>query len=145
VTSEEEPTTELPCLDSSNQCVEQLTDRAIAPHNSSLPCLDSSNECVNELTEKAISRSECCRTASSNKLKKLDEKIALIDQRLELMEDRIAYSQKKTWTNYVTLDPVKLLQNLFGGGDVQRDRLSEQLVEVEIERDEVVRELEQLF
>jgi hypothetical protein len=40
------------------------------------------------------------------------------------MEDRIAYSQKKTWTNYVTLDPVKLLQNLFGGGDVQRDRLA---------------------
>jgi hypothetical protein len=40
------------------------------------------------------------------------------------MEDRIAYSQKKTWTNYVTLDPVKLLQNLFGGGDVQRDRIA---------------------
>jgi hypothetical protein len=81
-----------------------------------LPCLTSSNECVNELTEKAI--------ASSNKLKKLDEKIALIDERLELMGDRIAYSQKKTWTNYVTLDPVKLLQNLFGGGDVQRDRIA---------------------
>ncbi|MBE9167557.1 hypothetical protein IQ238_08515 [Pleurocapsales cyanobacterium LEGE 06147] len=68
------------------------------------------------MTNKAI--------AHSNKLKKLDEKIALIDQRLELMEDRIAYSQKKTWTNYVTLDPVKLLQNLFGGGDVQRDRIA---------------------
>jgi hypothetical protein len=40
------------------------------------------------------------------------------------MGDRIAYSQKKTWTNYVTLDPIKLLQNLFGGGDVQRDRLA---------------------
>jgi hypothetical protein len=81
-----------------------------------LPCLTSSNQCVNELTEKAI--------ASSNKLKKLDEKIALIDERLELMEDRIAYSQKKTWTNYVTLDPVKLLQNLFGGGDVQREQIA---------------------
>ncbi len=81
-----------------------------------LPCLDSSNECVKELSEKAI--------ASSSKLQKLNEKIALIDQRLELMEDRIAYSQKKTWTNYVTLDPVKLLQNLFGGGDVQRDRIA---------------------
>lgn len=40
------------------------------------------------------------------------------------MEDRIAYSQKKTWTNYVTLDPVKLLQNLFGGGDVQREQIA---------------------
>jgi hypothetical protein len=87
-----------------------------APSALSLPCLDSSNECVNELTQRAI--------ASSNKLKKLDEKIALIDERLELMGDRIVYSQKKTWTNYVTLDPVKLLQNLFGGGDVQRDRLA---------------------
>jgi hypothetical protein len=139
----------LPCIDSSNECVNELTNRAIAPHNSSLPCLDSSNECVNELTEKAVSLRECCRTAphnsslpcldssnecvneltekaiaSSSKLQKLDEKIALIDERLELMDDRIAYSQKKTWTNYVTLDPVKLLQNLFGGGDVQRDRLA---------------------
>jgi hypothetical protein len=66
-------------MDSSNECVKELTTRAIAPHNSSLPCLDSSNECVNELTEKAI--------ASSNKLKKLNEKIALIDERLELMGD----------------------------------------------------------
>jgi hypothetical protein len=46
--------------------------------------------------------------AHSNKLEKLDEKIALIDQWLKLMDDHIAYSQKKTWTNYVTLDPVKL-------------------------------------
>jgi hypothetical protein len=69
----------LPCLNSSNECVTQLTEKAISPHNSSLPCLDSSSECVNQLTEKAI--------ASSNKLKKLNEKIALINERLELMGD----------------------------------------------------------
>ena len=31
---------------------------------------------------------------------------------------------QRNWTNYVTIDPVKLLQNLFGGGDVQKDRIA---------------------
>ena len=79
-------------------------------------CLNSGDECVQELTEKAI--------ANSFKLKTLAERITLIDERLELAEDRIDYVSKKGWTNYVTLDPVKVLQNIFGGGDVQRDRIA---------------------
>jgi hypothetical protein len=82
----------------------------------SLPCIDSGNECVEKLTESAI--------ANSNQLLTLDEKISLIDERLKLMSERIDYSQKKNWTNYVTIDPVKLLQNLFGGGDVQKDKIA---------------------
>ncbi len=96
---------------------EQTT--AIAPK---FPCLDSSNECVEKLTQSAI--------ANSSKLKHLDEKIALIDDRLKVMADLIDYSQKKSWTNYVTIDPVKLLQNIFGGGDVQKDRIA--IAELEI-------------
>ncbi len=45
-----------------------------------------------ELTAKAI--------ANSAKLKTLAERITLIDQRLELAEDRIEYTRKKKWTNY---------------------------------------------
>jgi hypothetical protein len=81
-----------------------------------LLCIDSSNECVDKLTSKAI--------AKSNKLKHLDEKITLIDERLKLMDKRIDYAHNRSWTNYVTIDPVKLLQNLFGGGDVQRDKIA---------------------
>jgi outer membrane protein TolC len=62
--------------------------------------------------------------AKSSKLQKLDEKIILLDERLKVMDSRIDYTQKKQWTNYVTIDPVKLLQNLFGGGDVQKNKIA---------------------
>ncbi|MGK7897880.1 MAG: hypothetical protein AB4372_30745 [Xenococcus sp. (in: cyanobacteria)] len=69
-----------------------------------------------ELTEKAI--------ASSFKLETLTARIALIDERLELAEDRIDYVSKKSWTNYISTNPVEIIQNIFGGGNVQRDRIA---------------------
>jgi hypothetical protein len=88
----------------------------IPSSSNSLPCIDSGKDCVDKLTESAI--------AKSNKLKQIEEKIALIDDRLKVVGSRIDYSHKKSWTNYVTIDPVKLLQNLFGGGDVQKDKIA---------------------
>ena len=79
-------------------------------------CLNSSDECVQELTERAI--------ASSFKLETLAERITLIDERLELAEDRIDYVSKKSWTNYISTNPVNIIQNIFGGGNVQRDRIA---------------------
>ncbi|NES68899.1 MAG: TolC family protein, partial [Okeania sp. SIO2D1] len=38
--------------------------------------------------------------------------------------ERIDYSQDRQWTSYITPDPIKLIQNIFGGGDVQRDRIA---------------------
>jgi hypothetical protein len=95
---------------------QQLTVNSEEELKTELPCIDSGNECVEKLTESAI--------AKSNKLQKLDEKIALIDDRLKVMADRIDYSHKKGWTNYVTIDPVKVLQNIFGGGDVQKNKIA---------------------
>ena len=40
------------------------------------------------------------------------------------MGDRIGYAKDRRWTNYITVDPVKLVQNIFGGGDIQRDRIA---------------------
>jgi hypothetical protein len=68
------------------------------------------------LTEAAVS--------NSPQLKLLGEKITIIEQQLELLGKRIEYSRKRSWTSYITIDPVKLLQNIFGGGDVQRDKLA---------------------
>ena len=48
----------------------------------------------------------------------------MIDQRLAVTEERIDYTSKKKWTNYISTDPVNIIQNLFGGGGVQRDNLA---------------------
>ncbi len=79
-------------------------------------CLNSSNECVAELTERAI--------ASSFKLETLTARIALIEERLELAEDRIKYTRNKKWVNYISANPVDIIQNIFGGGAVQRDNIA---------------------
>ena len=71
---------------------------------------------MTELTERAI--------ANSFKLETLTARIALIDERLELAEDRIEYTRNKKWTNYISANPVNILQNIFGGGAVQRDNIA---------------------
>lgn len=79
-------------------------------------CLNSSNECLKKLTNIAI--------ANSNKLQQSESRIALIEQRLAVTEDRIDYTSKKKWTNYISTNPVNIIQNLFGGGGVQRDNIA---------------------
>ena len=81
-----------------------------------LPCLNSSSECIELLAEKAI--------ANSSELVTLDEQIALIDKRLALAGKRIEHTSKKRWTNYISLDPLRIAANVLGGGDVQRDNIA---------------------
>jgi hypothetical protein len=89
------------------------------PHTSShlpaSPCSDSTPECIDRLVRSAI--------ALSPKLKLLDDRIALVEVRLEIAEQRIDYAEDRSWTSYLTTDPVKLIQNIFGGGDVQNDKI----------------------
>lgn len=61
---------------------------------------------------------------NSPELAILEEKVNLINQRLELAGERIDYSQDRQWTSYITADPIRLIQNIFGGGDIQRDRIA---------------------
>jgi hypothetical protein len=77
--------------------------------------VDSSAECVDRLIQSSIERSP--------KLKLLDDRIALVNQRLEIAAQRIDYAEDKSWTSYLTIDPVKLVQNIFGGGDIQHDKI----------------------
>ena len=84
--------------------------------NKEIPCLNSSKRCVEQLTNKAI--------ANSFKFQHSANRIALIEQRLEVTEERIDYTSKKKWTNYISTNPVDIIQNLFGGGGVQRDNLA---------------------
>ena len=92
------------------------TQKENSAENKEIPCLNSSNECVEQLTKQAI--------ANSNKLQQTAERITAIEQRLAVTEDRIEYTSKKKWTNYISANPVDIIQNLFGGGGVQRDNLA---------------------
>ena len=111
------------------------TEEQLHEINSELPCLDSSSECVEQLTEAAIAGGALSAIAHSPKLKKLDERIALIDERLELMGDRKDYAESRLWTNYLPtsgvgssvldiINPFAWIKNLDGGGEMQRDRLA---------------------
>jgi outer membrane protein TolC len=83
---------------------------------------------VQQLTNRAIAR--------SSKFKKLSERITTIDQRLEATGERIDYTKKKQWTNYISTNPVDIIQNIFGGGGVQRDRIA--IADLEIKTTDLV-------
>ena len=71
---------------------------------------------MQQLTKRAI--------ALSPKLKQSESRIALIEQRLAVTEERIDYTSKKKWTNYISTNPVDIIQNIFGGGDVKQDEIA---------------------
>ena len=66
-------------------------------------------QCLTELTDLAVNQSS---------------EIEAINQQLEFTDQRQDYARARQWTNYITLDPIRLVQNVLGGGDVQRDRLA---------------------
>lgn len=68
--------------------------------------------------------------AASLKLKTIDSRIAVVEQRLAVADEKIDYTSKKKWTNYISANPVDILQNLFGGGAVQQDNLAIASLEV---------------
>ena len=61
---------------------------------------------------------------------------------MELASDRIGYAGARQWTEYLTLDPLRLVQNIFGGGDVQRNRLA--IAELEVRAADLVRRREEV-
>ena len=87
-----------------------------------LSCLNSSIECLAELTEKAIAH---------------NLEIQSIDERLVLGDERIDHARRRRWTNYITMDPIRLIQNILGGGDVQRDRID--IADLELRQADLVR------
>ena len=86
-------------------------------------------ECLEILTQQAIGQSS---------------EIEAINQQLILTAERQEYAEARQWTNYLTLDPIRLVQNVLGGGDVQRDRLAIASLELDtanlIRRQEAVAE-----
>jgi hypothetical protein len=136
----------LPCVDSSPDCVasltalvagaedeaalvQQLTERlqAYEALQSELPCLDSGPACLTTLATLAIAQSR---------------EIAAIDQQLVLTGDRITTAQAQAWTAYLQLEPLRLVQNLLGGGDVAANRLA--IAGLELQAADLVRRREEV-
>lgn len=84
-------------------------------------------ECLEILTQQAIAQSS---------------EIEAINQQLELTAKRQDYAEARQWTNYLTMDPVRLIQNVLGGGDVQRDRLA--IATLELEAANLIRRREEV-
>ncbi|MFG6107182.1 hypothetical protein U2F10_33410 [Leptothoe sp. EHU-05/26/07-4] len=84
-------------------------------------------DCLERLTQQAIAQSS---------------EIEAINQQLELTAERQDYAEARQWTNYLTMDPVRLIQNVLGGGDVQRDRLA--IATLELEAANLIRRREEV-
>lgn len=63
--------------------------------------------------------------------------IQAIEERLELADDRVDYQRAQQWTNFLTLDPMQLIQNLLGGGAVQRNEIA--IAELEMRAADLIR------
>ena len=67
--------------------------------------------------------------------------IIAIEEQLALTAQRQDYAQSRRWVNYLTLDPLRLVQNVLGGGDVQRDRIA--IASLELETANLIRQREE--
>ncbi|MGK7879655.1 MAG: hypothetical protein AB4060_06090 [Crocosphaera sp.] len=95
-----------------------------------LPCLDSSADCVDQLTELAVN--------NSLEISALNSQIAMLGDRDELLSDRINYTRSNQWTNLLEnplTNPVGFIQNIVGGGDMQRSEIA--ITDLEIKKSQL--------
>ena len=91
--------------------------------NSELPCLDTTNPCVEQLTQAAIASSLTLQTLNE-RITLIDERLALMGDRKDYAESKLWTNYIPTTTNIDgIIDPFAWLRNLAGGGDKQRVRL----------------------
>ncbi len=95
--------------------------------NSELPCLDTTNPCVEQLTQQAIANSLTLQTLNE-RITLIDERLALMGDRKDYAESKLwtNYLPTSSSTSSVldVVNPFTWVQNLAGGGHNQRDRLA---------------------
>ncbi len=103
--------------------VSQQKSHSWLDNNYQLPCLDITNQCVEQLTEKAIANSLTLQTLNE-RITLIDERLALMGDRKDYAESKLWTNYIPTTTNIDgIIDPFAWIRNLAGGGDMQRDRL----------------------
>lgn len=85
---------------------------ATATENNRFPCFDTTEECLEILTDAAIAR--------SREAELLQQQIQLAQQRGELYEETTEEQRSRSWTAWLTLDPIEMAGNIFGGGPRQQ-------------------------
>ncbi len=89
-----------------------------------LPCLDTTNLCVEQLTQEAIASSLTLQTLNE-RITLIDDRLALMGDRKDYAESKLWTNYLPTTTNIDgIIDPFAWIRNLAGGGDMQRDRLA---------------------
>ncbi|MEA5511835.1 hypothetical protein VB715_18850 [Crocosphaera sp. UHCC 0190] len=95
-----------------------------------LPCLNSTPECVDKLTALAVKH--------SLEIEALNGQIGMLDNRDQLLSDRLDYTRSNQWVNLLEnpmTNPVGFIQNLFGGGNYQRSEIA--ITDLEIKKSQL--------
>ncbi|MCZ8188178.1 MAG: hypothetical protein O9326_00055 [Microcystis sp. LE19-338.1B] len=125
-----------------------------------LPCLDSSKECVEELTQRAIAHSSKLKTLD-DRIALIDKRLGISKDSIDYAESKLWTNYLPSSTSFGSsvldiINPLAWIKNLAGGGEMQRDRIAiadlevkgdglrGQLVELESLLSEKVRELGQM-
>ena len=91
-----------------------------------LPCLNSSSECIDLLTEKAIAHSSELQTIQT-RIGLLDTRLGIATDSINYAESKLwtNYIPDAVPTNpFSLINPFSLLKNIFGGGDIQKSRIA---------------------
>ena len=99
-----------------------------------LPCLNSSNECIEKLTEKAIANSSELKTLQK-RINLLGERLELASEGINYAETKLwtNYIPDSYTPNPLNLiNPFSWIKNLAGGGDIQRRKIA--IADLEIKK-----------
>ncbi len=91
-----------------------------------LPCLDSSDECIDLLTDKAIANSPELETLEA-RIGLLDRRLGLAGESINYAESKLwtNYIPDSFSPNPLNIiNPFSWIKNIFGGGDIQRSRIA---------------------
>lgn len=91
-----------------------------------LPCLDSGSECVEKLTEAAIAHSNELKTLE-DRIGLLNRRLGLAEEGINYAESKLWTNYLPdsglSFNAFNIINPIAWIKNLVGGGDLQRDRL----------------------
>ena len=71
--------------------------------------------CNDYLTDRAI--------AKSILIQSLNQKISRTNEQIDYLTGEIEFYKSRSWTDYITLQPLEILENLFGGGKPRETKL----------------------
>jgi hypothetical protein len=93
-----------------------------------LPCLDSSKQCVEELTQRAIAHSAKLKTLD-DRIALIDRRLGVSKDSIDYANNKLWTNYLPSSTSFGggvldIINPFAWIKNLAGGGEMQRDRIA---------------------